>query len=414
MNTKQNRFTETCETDRRPRKKEDQKFYGSFGYKSSSPGPWVTGVMVDALRSDRDDEPLTSKAADLYQLRSTHAILDAFRLRSRYRRPLIPLAGKGWLDGSDNGIPATAFIPEEETLDNRSLHFGTAERHPVDTTANFPMVGQPNVLAGPEWLAWQRNHQLSLHSYQTMLDESKETKKRTAKAKDKVRGKEKPGAKERIRISDQQLKEDYEAWFDNPHSDNTHPFFVTLHHFLSGKSRLVGNNEDVKMREQLDDFQQDFALGMMATLREQKQQGDRLEKPAHYITKSWTNGRIDKNEHISKEDKKFPSTQNGRDTDDPDEDFRTLDLIGKRDHEDWAHGSNDIEAQIDEDALRRRRFQLLSSLNADLRDVVGMHLAGQTQTEIATVLRVSQKAISKKLAQVRQEVGAMTGEVLCE
>ncbi|ADW69071.1 hypothetical protein [Granulicella tundricola] len=372
LNRKQERFTEQHQQEKRPRLKETDKFQGSFGPQSSSPGPWLATILVDALISDQNDESLSKPLLDGYQYQGAIEILASYGEHSRH------------------------------SLDN-------AAKQVVDSTPNFPMIGQPNVLSGQEWLEWQRNRPMSLHSYQARLEDAEDAKRVILDAKTAVRGKgkKKPTASTkltRIKITDEKFNADYNTWFDAAKSNDACAFFETLYHFLVGKTRMVMASENVKRREQADDFQQDFAIEMMAALAAKKIAGERLEKPANYVTRSWTNGRIDANTAISKHDKMFPSVQTGKDSTDEDENYVTKDLVNRRDANEWLRGSKHIEPQRDEDALYLERMAKLPMLDPGLRDATGMHLAGHTQRQIAQVLGITQQAVSKKLVKISSQL----------
>lgn len=328
---------------------------------SASPGPWLTNTIVDALLPDEKWDEFSRPTVSGEQYRNARLILESYH----------------------------------------HIRVGPTVSEVQDDCPSFPIVNQANVLAGPELLEWRLEHraeELKEFSAYKAKRKSRKCKKQAVVSKPPI-----------VRITDDQLDAQYAHWFADPSPLNQAAFLEVLHHFLCGKTKLSHKDDTLRKRNESDNFQQNFLIDIVSKLTAQQADGEKLAQPSHYITRSWTNGRSNRFKEIAKEDERNPGLLQ-REEQAVGEQPKNIDLAAKASYDSWAIAEREVIE--DQEKLRLARLSKISSLDPGLRDVVGMHLQGRRQVDIAKIVGISQPAVSRKLKQIGTLLQAMPDQLV--
>ncbi|WP_348266417.1 hypothetical protein [Edaphobacter sp. DSM 109919] len=394
----------------KPRRlRESDKTIPASAPTSASPGRWLSEIIVDALLPDESNPPEPRTEEQAAQYVSAVEILNAYRLVPRYKRLRYPtelIYYRSW----EKELPATKFIEDEfETLETKSLCFGFADIAAMkadDDSSSFSMLGQDGVLSG-----------IQLHEYQTNRAKELEGYKATRKPAKKTKGK---AADSKVKnkydfIPDDVMDAAYRTWFIDPNDANKEILWKTLHNFFSRETSLARKGDDLHAQGESDDFQQNLVIRLMGVLEKMAARGKEIEQPSNYLRRTWKNCRITAFEKLDKANRTWLPIEipcsDGDGAPSNDESCDAPNHLDEQAYKNWADGNNATgEATEDPEVIRQRRLAMLPMLRDDIRDVVGMHLAGKTQTEIGTEKGVSQQAVSKTLKKAAELLQAMQHE----
>jgi hypothetical protein len=305
----------------------------------------------------------------------------------------------------------------------RQYVFGPVMSSPADDSPRFPMLEQPNVLSGKSWLESDvrkrslyklTRHAEELESKEDIeheeslycLDDEREVvdadepKYLSDGPEDEQHALE--SSPSVIPISDHKMDVVYRTWFSNPTPTNRQNLWETLDRFFNGKQR----NDDLCKHGESEDFLNGLVLRLMKLLDKMQFRGKLINQPAHYLTRTWNNCRKTALEKLTKKLRKWPNMGMSLAQDDgsPSNDEENVapthsDLA---EYQRWQSGNNEDQSIVEDQeaadaATRERREAKLSTLDPDLADVIGMHIAGLKQHEIGRLINISQQAVSKKL-----------------
>jgi DNA-directed RNA polymerase specialized sigma24 family protein len=415
------------------------------GPTSSNPGPWLTEVFLaeaffpDSYK-DHNESPEFSEG-----YLSACLVRESYLFRPRERRLRIPLQTD--LDHDDILVPSPTFDDLPSELETRSfckvVQMDGAILCPHEHAPSFKMVGQPNVLSGPELLKW-RAEQFTADDLQFHLQFLEESRREVGLDARADRGSvsdeeledkeffdiceaetllfECPESDERetprkrrvsARLgSTQTLNADYATWTSNPCEATRNQFVETLFHFLSRKSQLKYEGDTIREMGLTEDFQTDVIMAIMKRLDKHLLNGRIHAYPAAYINRIWTSERIKTLKNLGERRKIEQSLDLPQDTSkESDTDESDLTRIDVQRHKDWSRGAERYSlTEPDPKRVRETRLAAIEKLADDERDLVWMRLRGDKQKEIAVFLNMTQQAVSKRMKRSEAKLAALEAE----
>jgi len=383
----------------------------SYGPNSCEPGSWLTDLFVDALDPDpkRLPAPPAKAKAELERLESAAEILNSYRFCPRFRTLLRPVGPhpkpNGWPVNELDTLadqPAKIFIADDTETEETTSHCRLSYNHAASVNS-FNMLGQDGALSSVSTSEWNTKRASEFADYKPKRIETK------YKSSGGACGLK---ADNYVAVDDDAMNADYATWLANPSAGNTDMLWVTLHNFLTKKSNSAPSDDRLKQQGQSKEFQQDFILKMLEKLKVMRVNNEIIHDPAHYITRSWHNGRIDALKKLTSENKRFrsvnlPSSDHGEHSES--ENGSSVGHLDTYSYKQWAHDNYAAEdAAEDPDDVRLRQAAKIDNYpDAAVRDLLRLRLQGKTQMQIGEAFTITQQAVSKKLAKAARLLQTM-------